>query len=34
MRPIMNELHSKIPVMFDDIWEHFDADPFHSWEVK
>lgn len=34
MIPLMNDLHDRLPVIFDDIWEHFDADPFHSWEVK
>lgn len=34
MIPLLNDLHNRLPVIFDDIWEHFDADPFHSWEVK
>ena len=34
MIPLLDDLHSKIPVIFDDIWDWFDKDPFHYWEVK
>ena len=33
-RPLLKELHSKIPVIFDDIYEKFDDDPFFYWKKE
>jgi len=33
-RPLLRELHDKLPIIFDDIYDEFDNYPFFHWEVK
>lgn len=31
-RPLLRELHDKLPIIFDDIYDGFDNHPFFHWE--
>ncbi len=33
-RPLLKELHEKLPVIFDDIYDEFDKNPFFHWEEE
>lgn len=34
MRPLLKELHEKLPVIFDDIYDEFDSWPFFYWDWR